>query len=200
MVDLFCVKCGILLSGRKTKFCSKKCNSTYFSRMDRVKNGNESRKKWQETHREKYLELMRRGNKKYRQNHPDKVREYMRRHNAKNPDKQRARHLVSREKILIILKNRNICEVCGSNKKVEKHHLDYKRPYLIIMLCQECHKFFDYNLKKGIMIIPLNNPIIEEITLNEKKCKSCGRKLRKLEEYCWCCQNQKVLKNKKTEL
>ena len=32
------------------------------------------------------------------------------------------------------------CEVCGE-KKVQAHHLDYKKPLLVIWLCKPHHKF-----------------------------------------------------------
>jgi len=31
------------------------------------------------------------------------------------------------------------CEICGSKIKLERHHWNYKKPFLVNTLCQECH-------------------------------------------------------------
>ena len=43
-----------------------------------------------------------------------------------------------------------ICQVCGSKEKIEFHHKDYSKPYIINILCKYCHS--DYH--REIIQIP----------------------------------------------
>lgn len=43
-----------------------------------------------------------------------------------------------------------ICQVCGSKEKIEFHHKDYSKPYIVNILCRYCHS--DYH--RGIIQIP----------------------------------------------
>lgn len=57
----------------------------------------------------------------------------------KFPEKNRARSLV-RQAIkagkLIPLEE---CEFCGSESRIEGHHPDHSRPFLLLYLCKNCH-------------------------------------------------------------
>jgi len=43
-----------------------------------------------------------------------------------------------------------ICQVCGTKQKIEFHHIDYSKPYVVNILCKYCHT--DYH--RGIIKIP----------------------------------------------
>jgi hypothetical protein len=57
----------------------------------------------------------------------------------KFPEKDQARSLV-RQAIkagkLIPLEE---CELCGSENRIEGHHPDHSRPFLLLYLCKDCH-------------------------------------------------------------
>lgn len=37
----------------------------------------------------------------------------------------------------------DVCQMCGLNKKLERHHPDYLLPLLIVWLCKPCHVIAD---------------------------------------------------------
>lgn len=43
-----------------------------------------------------------------------------------------------------------ICQVCGRKEKIEFHHIDYSKPYVVNILCKYCHSDFH----RGIIQIP----------------------------------------------
>lgn len=47
-------------------------------------------------------------------------------------------------------KVKKICQVCSSKEKIEFHHTDYSKPYLVNILCRYCHSDFH----RGIIEIP----------------------------------------------
>lgn len=68
----------------------------------------------------------------------------------KNRERDKARAKVNR---LFERKNpriEKICQVCGSKEKVQFHHIDYSKPYIVNILCRDCH--VDYH--RGIIKIP----------------------------------------------
>lgn len=42
------------------------------------------------------------------------------------------------------------CQLCNSTEKIEFHHIDYSKPYVVNILCKYCHS--DYH--RGIINIP----------------------------------------------
>jgi hypothetical protein len=36
-----------------------------------------------------------------------------------------------------------LCEGCGLDKKLSKHHHDYSKPLLVVWLCKTCHAIAD---------------------------------------------------------
>ena len=36
-----------------------------------------------------------------------------------------------------------ICEICGSTKKIQAHHADYNKPFDVVWCCQKCHAELD---------------------------------------------------------
>lgn len=54
-----------------------------------------------------------------------------------------------------------ICQVCGSREKIEFHHIDYSKPYVVNILCKYCHSDFH----RGITKIP-NAINLEELCVN----------------------------------
>lgn len=74
--------------------------------------------------------------------------ENTRKDKAKFPEKDCARSLV-RHAIktgkLIPLKE---CELCGSDHKIEGHHPDHLRPFLLLYLCKDCHHHADASIDK----------------------------------------------------
>lgn len=73
-----------------------------------------------------------------------------RRDKCKFPEKDRARSLVRRaikSGKLIPLEE---CEFCDSRSKVEGHHPDHSRPFLLLYLCKDCHHRADDDPDKWI--------------------------------------------------
>lgn len=63
------------------------------------------------------------------------------------------------------------CQVCGSKEKIEFHHIDYSKPYVVNILCKYCHS--DYH--RGIIKIP--QAIDLEKTCIEPLNKRVGQKV-----------------------
>lgn len=57
----------------------------------------------------------------------------------KFPEKDHARSLVRRAIKTGKLIPLEECELCGSDDKIEGHHPDHSRPFLLLYLCKDCH-------------------------------------------------------------
>ncbi len=71
-----------------------------------------------------------------------------RRDKEKFPEKGLARSLVRhavKSGKLIPLEE---CEFCGSENKIEGHHPDHSRPFLLLYLCKDCHNRADVDPDK----------------------------------------------------
>lgn len=84
-----------------------------------------------------YKKIMER-NKRYTKKNPKLRCKITRRYALKNPEKIKAHLFVSKYKIPLKKK----CNWCGSIEKLERHHPDYLKPYLIFTLCKSCHANF----------------------------------------------------------
>jgi hypothetical protein len=47
----------------------------------------------------------------------------------------------------ISLKNKR-CSICGKSKDLQKHHINYKKPFRIIILCRKHHNLIHKKLKR----------------------------------------------------
>lgn len=116
-------KCDKLFSGRKggKVYCSKRCKDNHWAMANReyyVEYGKEYRKT------EKAKESFRRGDLKYKAN-PFNV--------EKIKARQRAKYRFGNVK--------RTCSMENCFKIGEKHHPDYSKPFEVIFLCVEHHKF-----------------------------------------------------------
>jgi hypothetical protein len=67
------------------------------------------------------------------------VAKQQRKHRSLNPDKYKARTAVSNALRDGRLK-RKPCAECGTKKRVQAHHHDYKKPLEVTWLCFKCHR------------------------------------------------------------
>lgn len=58
-----------------------------------------------------------------------------------------------------------ICQLCGKNKKLDKHHIDYKKS-IVVNICRSCHSKIE-SLLKRFPRQDLQNPI-------KLTCKKCN--------------------------
>ena len=56
---------------------------------------------------------------------------------------------------------RGVCSVCGTNKNVEGHHLDYNKPLDVVWLCMEHHKA----VHREIKLLKPTEPVKRQRTL-----------------------------------
>lgn len=67
----------------------------------------------------------------------------------KRPEEYKARQLVRQAIKKGSIERPTYCEVCSTQCRPEAHHEDHSQPYLILWVCQECHKFHDKHKLKG---------------------------------------------------
>jgi hypothetical protein len=103
-------------------------------------------KAWRENNPEKVMaygqtrcrpdrEKLRASDKAWRENNPEKVRERTNTWRGRNPEKRRAHQIAA----LIPLPE--VCERCGEQHELlHRHHPDYTKPLLVVILCPRCHK------------------------------------------------------------
>lgn len=90
---------------------------------------------------------------------------------VKNRERDKARAKVNR---LFERKNpkiEKVCQVCGSREKIEFHHTDYSKPYIVNVLCKYCHTDFH----RGMIKIPI--PIDLEELCEKKIVDRKGQKV-----------------------
>jgi len=128
----------------------------------------------------KNKDKIKRDTREWELKNPDKVKIYTKRKNnslkarirkdkwiKNNPEKNKEvkqksfiKHKKEYEKMLYARKMaqkiplHSNCDICGSTKKLERHHWDYNKPLLVNTLCKTCHaiqhiKFFYQSIYAG---------------------------------------------------
>lgn len=116
-------------------------------------------KRWRRSEKER---SMARINDKKRSKNPERIKYVIKntqKYRKNNPDKRNAHKLVNNYYRSHRDEQPKICSNCWSNKKIELHHEDYKKPDEIIPLCALCHKGYHYwkikiDTTKIIKILP----------------------------------------------
>lgn len=62
---------------------------------------------------------------------------------AKYPDRARAHSAAGNAVRDGKLQKPALCEGCGLDRKLQKHHHDYSKPLLVVWLCKPCHAIAD---------------------------------------------------------
>lgn len=99
---------------------------------------------------EKMLEKAKVSQKKYHET--EKGKSNLHKHNklsrSRNPEKARARSLLSNAICDGKIIRPSACSLCGCDKFViEAHHPDYSKPYDVIWLCRSCHGIVHRKIK-----------------------------------------------------
>ena len=84
-------------------------------------------------------EVRRRWNEWY-QNNKEKRRAYQQTKAIANPEKIKARNLVTYALQTGRLTRSTICEECGAETRTDAHHHDYPEPLDVIWICRPCHR------------------------------------------------------------
>lgn len=66
-----------------------------------------------------------------------------RRDRIKFPERDRARYLVRQAIKQGKLIRPKECDYCSEQEPVDAHHVEHSEPFLLVWLCEKCHKFFD---------------------------------------------------------
>ena len=106
---------------------------------------NELCRKYYEENKERLTKLK----QIYRSNHKKEHNLEVKKYGKKFPKKISARSIARSLKII------PKCEICSSKKNLQRHHLNYNKPKLIIPLCIRCHNKLhklanSYNRIKGL--------------------------------------------------
>jgi hypothetical protein len=141
-----CIKCNASLPQSLIDIYEHVCNRCRYAALpEPIKAKKRAQaKEWRAQNLERAKEAVSRWGK----NNPDKVREYSRRKKRKRSRKinntpEQWKKVLCRARTKYAVKSgklkKSLCEGCGS-RKVEAHHEDYDRPYMIRWLCPSCHK------------------------------------------------------------
>lgn len=103
----------------------------------------EYKKQWRKDNREHIIQYRKQHYKEHsdyykqwQRKHP----EYQKRYRQQHPIKYKAHmkiNILKRSSIVWIIED---CALCDSNINIELHHENYDLPYVIIFLCNVCHK------------------------------------------------------------
>jgi len=88
---------------------------------------------WRKNNREKDLESHRKSTLKWKKTHPKERREEHKLFNKRHPERKKAWSAARSVDIL------NVCENCGSQIDIQKHHPDYSKPKEVHPLCRRCN-------------------------------------------------------------
>ena len=64
----------------------------------------------------------------------------VKRWHAKNPLAQKAQQALNRAVNRGEIKKPKRCQKCGRPGRINGHHRNYRKPFLVIWLCQQCHR------------------------------------------------------------
>lgn len=161
-----CPKCGIEKNKSefyKDKRCKdglysicKKCHSLLTIKNNKKYIKTEENKIYQRNYHKIYR-------KKYRKIHRKEINKCKR--NWEKNNKDRIRKLNSTPERIIMNRVRSYtvsrinlkgkhCEICGKNKTLQRHHINYNKPMEIMILCAQCHS--DWH-KENKPIYPIIN-------------------------------------------
>ena len=122
---------------------NREANVDYYREYDRQRANNpdrvEARKEYAKT--EAYRESHNKANRKYNEANKEKNADRLREYRKLNPEKDKARYMISyavKKGDLIKPKN---CEDCGEETSLHGHHEDYSKPLDVIWVCPKCHGF-----------------------------------------------------------
>lgn len=90
----------------------------------------ETKRNWALAHKE----VHRMDCQKWDREHKDVKRENFKMYSQKHPEIIKAHNIAHKISLGYC------CELCDSIEKLERHHLDYKYPEIIVTLCKECHE------------------------------------------------------------
>lgn len=116
------------------KYCGKCRKKAHNLKVKEWREKNKERhiinqRKWVEKNRERLRENIIRYEKMNREKRNEKERDYRK----KYPEKIKAHNIANK----LLLKKE--CEICGSTRKLERHHPDYSKPSEFVTLCKKCH-------------------------------------------------------------
>lgn len=90
-------------------------------------------------YRELNRELLRSKTSEWEKNNKEKIYAANAARKAANPEKSRARSIVSNAVAKGFLPKPDACTICSSTESLEYHHEDYSKPLEVIPLCHACH-------------------------------------------------------------
>jgi hypothetical protein len=166
-----CTKCGIVkdveafairsdtASGRKSH--CKECHAVRFQKIKNtvIKAYKEKNKDREKAYRKERYQQNQETFREYTHNHYLEIKDTedfkarrsasSKKYYAKNPER-RMKVLVRSKAHTVALTG--VCQHCGSDKKVERHHFDYTKPLEVIELCHRCHKL-EHKLEKKFHVM-----------------------------------------------
>ena len=137
---------------RKCYSCKETKPLTEFYKDSHKKNGYQYECK---TCTKKYIKNYKRKNPKYRKsqqnitikwikNNKEISQKYVKEWQNKNPEKVKAHSIAQKQQII------DTCYFCLNDKKLLRHHPNYNKPELIVILCYSCHRKLHIILKVSI--------------------------------------------------
>lgn len=78
--------------------------------------------------------------REWQKNNAEFIAQKQRDYAKENPEKVKARHIVSRALKSGVLSKPLCCQHCGKEKCLNAHHADYTKPLDVIWVCIRCHR------------------------------------------------------------
>ena len=102
----------------------------------RAEHGMERDKKWRKENADK-IKIYK---KNYNIKHQDQLKKYTKKYNIINKEQNRIRSYAHRYLRDKLIKERKKCEICGSKKDLQIHHIKYNNDEENLMVvCRKCH-------------------------------------------------------------